>query len=826
MNSIPNAQIELAFNYITYTNKHIFLTGKAGTGKTTFLQRIRNETIKRLAVVAPSGVAAINARGVTIHSLFQLPFGPLVPGQSQNKKNHRRFTGKKISLLKSLDLLVIDEISMVRADVMDAIDNVLRQYRDYNLPFGGIQLLMIGDLHQLPPVVKPNEWELLKEHYKTPYFFESLALQNTEVISIELLHIYRQSDRTFIELLDRVRNNTIDEDILKTLNSRYQDNFNPSDDEGYITLTSHNAAAQRINAEKLSHTPGKIRHFQATIEGDFPPHIYPAEEKFEIKVGAQVMFIKNDLSPEKQYYNGKIGKVSKIAKEAIFVLCPGENDTIEVKPVEWKNTRYSLDDQTKEVMEEEIGTFTQHPLKLAWAITIHKSQGLTFEKVIIDAESSFAHGQVYVALSRCKSFEGIVLRSKIGMNSIRTDAVVQGYSQNSKLNQPGMQHLQEAKREYQGSQLRDLFSFNTLKHRFEQLRRAIIEGENSLQGGIKSEMSEWNKIAINTITSIAEKFIPQLDQYFSQVEMPEENEDLKVRLRKASPYFTSKINEVLNGVKELQILSDNKAVKKNVNGRIDNLKKELAIKAACFTSCQDGFSSQTYTKAKVDADIDHKKTPTPATPKRTRVPKDIEHTKLYEKLAAWREILADEQGVELYLIVPTSTLIEIAEVLPTKEESFKKIRGIGKQRVINFGTDIISIVQEYCNENQVEPDQMHLATGKVRKPVDPNKPDTKAISLDLFKKNRSIDKIASERGLARSTIEGHLSHYIGIGELDINLVMKKSKINVGMEYFKKENTGTLTEAKNSLGEGYSYGELKMILAHLRSLENNEEDQVR
>jgi len=565
MNTPDNPQIELAFNYVCYTNKHIFLTGKAGTGKTTFLQRIRREANKRLAVVAPTGVAAINAQGVTIHSLFQLPFGPIVPGQASDEMKKKRFSAKKIKLIKSLDLLVIDEISMVRADVLDAIDAVLRRYRDRFKIFGGVQLLMIGDLHQLPPVVKPQEWELLRPHYDTAYFFGSQALKQTDAVTIELQHIYRQSDTTFIDLLNQVRGNNMTDEVLEKLNSRYQQSFQPADDEGYITLTSHNASAQKINAEKLKSIEGKSHSFKAAIKDNFPAHAYPTEVDLEFKVGAQVMFVKNDISHEKLFYNGKIGRITKIDFDEIYVRCPGDNFDITVLRVEWKNMKYSINEKTKEVTEETLGTFTQHPLKLAWAITIHKSQGLTFEKVIIDAEAAFAHGQVYVALSRCKSFEGIVLRSKIASTSVKTDAIVRNYTETSQKNQPGPIQLKQAKKEYQQELLRDLFNFKKLKNCFDQFRRVILENESALQGSMEAESAIVQKQARDQVLPYGGKFIRQLEAYFQQDDLPQYNEALIERLRQACDYFLPKIqDDLLPAVNAMQILTDNKAIEKKV----------------------------------------------------------------------------------------------------------------------------------------------------------------------------------------------------------------------------------------------------------------------
>ena len=521
-----NPQLELAFDYVRNTHKNIFLTGKAGTGKTTFLHQVKQESTKRMVVVAPTGVAAINAGGMTIHSFFQLPFGPFLPGNPQDATRQRRFSGEKIRLIQSLDLLVIDEISMVRADVLDGIDEVLRRFRDHYKPFGGVQLLMIGDLHQLPPVVKDEEWQLLREHYQTAYFFGSHALRKTDPVSIELKHIYRQSDATFIDLLNKVRDNKMDDAVLATLNSRYVAHFQPTAEQPYITLTAHNASAQQINGEKLAVIDQPLQTFKAVVQDDFPAYAFPADELLECKKDAQVMFVKNDMAREKRYYNGKIGKITGFREGIICVRCPGDVEDIEVMPAEWTNVKYTLNEQTKEVGEELLGTFTQYPLKLAWAITIHKSQGLTFERAIIDAQAAFAHGQVYVALSRCKSFEGIVLRSKIIPASVRTDSVVKDYTEEAEKNTPDEQHLIRSKAEFQQSLILELFDFGRLRRLFTQLNRVFLEHENTLHQDAGQLLKTLETLAIDQVFTPAKRFEPQIRQYFAQDTLPEANQDL------------------------------------------------------------------------------------------------------------------------------------------------------------------------------------------------------------------------------------------------------------------------------------------------------------
>ncbi|MDR1951473.1 MAG: AAA family ATPase, partial [Bacteroidales bacterium] len=422
-----NPELQLANDFVSFTSKNIFLTGRAGTGKTTFLHQLKTHSPKRMIVVAPTGVAAINAGGVTIHSFFQLPLSPFLPTHPPEDFN-KMFRKEKISIIKSLDLLVIDEISMVRADVLDAVDAVLRRFRRSSKPFGGVQLLMIGDLQQLPPVVKDEEWNILKTVYQTPYFFGSQALNKTDYVTIELKQIFRQSDEEFIEILNRVRNNQLDSESLQMLNLRYIPNFQENSDERIIQLTTHRYQAQEINQQKLDAITEQEYSFEALVYDDFPEWSYPVEKDLKLKLGAQVMFAKTVAEHSKQFYNGKIGEIINICENRIVVKCPGDDFEITVPRVEWKTIRYEIDDETKAIREHVIGTFVQYPLRLAWAMTIHKSQGLTFDKVAIDARAAFAHGQVYVALSRCKTLEGLVLTSKIDANCLHNDQQIRQYT--------------------------------------------------------------------------------------------------------------------------------------------------------------------------------------------------------------------------------------------------------------------------------------------------------------------------------------------------------------------------------------------------------------
>lgn len=471
---MENKELRNAWEFAEHTGISIFLTGKAGTGKTTFLKALKEHSSKRIIVVAPTGVAAINAGGVTIHSFFQLPLSPYVPGTTF--KDRYDFGKEKRRIIRTLDMLVIDEISMVRSDLLDAIDNVLRRYRDPTLPFGGVQLLMIGDLHQLTPVVTPRDEELLRPYYDTPYFFGSHALQQTSYVTIQLTHVYRQQDQVFIDILNHVRDGVPTAEDLVRLNARCKPMFIPKPEEGYIRLTTHNRMADSYNDNELHKLPGKRYVFKAEIEKEFPESSYPADVNLELKQGAQVMFIKNDPSPSHLYYNGRIGHVVGFEEGKIVVKCPGDDYTISVEPAEWENTRYAINEETKVIEPQVLGVFRQYPLRLAWAITIHKSQGLTFEHAIINASASFASGQVYVALSRCKSLEGLVLASQIQPRNIIGDARVNDYIARQQTEaEKSIEALPALKEEYYRTQLYDLFNFMPLFAAEQQLHRLLLE---------------------------------------------------------------------------------------------------------------------------------------------------------------------------------------------------------------------------------------------------------------------------------------------------------------------------------------------------------------
>ncbi|MBA4409814.1 MAG: helix-turn-helix domain-containing protein [Bacteroidota bacterium] len=812
-----NPQLELAFNFLQYTNQNIFLTGKAGTGKTTFLKNLKKQSPKRMVVVAPTGVAAINAGGVTIHSFFQISFGPQIPQNPDQPRPEpvlaagiKRFSREKINIMRSLDLLVIDEISMVRADLLDEIDSVLRRYKNRYKPFGGVQLLMIGDLQQLAPVVKDEDWTILKAYYDTCFFFSSHALKRSKFIGIELNHIFRQSDQHFIDLLNKVRENRMDSATLQELNQRYIPGFNPEEKEGYITLTTHNYQSQQINDSKLGKLKTKSYKFTAEVQGEFPEYSYPTDPELELKVGAQVMFVKNDLSAEKRFYNGKIGKIINIIDDEIEVRCPDDSESIDVEKVEWQNAKYSLNETTQEIQEDVIGTFTQFPLKLAWAITIHKSQGLTFEKAIIDARASFAHGQVYVALSRCKTLEGLVLSSPIADFSVKNDTTVIQFTDDVERNQPGQAELEQSRKEYVQQLLAELFDFMPMQRQVHYLQKLWEEHSAHLLGTLKAQLQGMTQPLQTEMIEVADKFGNQIRQMISAGTNAEENEQLQGRVKKASEYFSGKLFSIIEQpFSSATFDTDNKAIRKSFNEAADKLRKEIQTKKVCLNLCKNGFNIKTYLETKSKSAIEIPESskngqPTASTSSFTM------HPEFYTKLKKWRDGKANMLNVEISRILPQKTLLEIVQMLPASRAGLKSVKGMGGTRLQQFGKEIIEQVIAYRKGKG-----MDLPVG-AEKEAEKAGMDTKQISYELFKNGRSISEIAVERNFAASTIEGHLAHFVGLGELEISRFVEPARIKTIVAYIEKSRTKQINEIRSAIGENYSYSEIRFVIKYLEA----------
>lgn len=591
-----NKELNLAWQLVQNTGCNVFLTGKAGTGKTTFLREFYAKTHKRAVILAPTGIAAINANGSTLHSFFQLPFGPYIPGtQIRQGERNFRFSERKRKLIRSLDLVIIDEISMVRADLLDSVDAALRRFRDPQRPFGGVQLLLIGDLQQLAPVVKPEEWAMLESYYDTPYFFSSLALKKAGYVAVELNKVYRQSEETFINLLNKVRNNEADATVLQQLNARFVPNFVPKPEEGYIRLTTHNRQADKINVEEMGRLDSEPHTYKAEIWSDFPELSYPTAECLTLKVGAQVMFVKNDSSLQKRYFNGMIGTVTSMSENSLQVLPQGATESICVTPEQWEHNQYTMNEATKEIEEVLLGTFTQMPLKPAWAITVHKSQGLTFERAIIDVQYSFSHGQTYVALSRCRSLEGIVLSAPIPPYAIINDRQVVDFTRSIPEQVPSDDHVQELKRDYYLALVAEVFTFHPLRAALSAYIRHLEEFMLKL---CSEAVAAWKKAQAEfekQVYEVSGSFGVQYRRIITADYDYATNEMLQERCKKGAEWFGKRLGEVLVTFNSAKVATKNKAVAEREQKLREELKEQLKLKMLLLADVEkNGFDPERY----------------------------------------------------------------------------------------------------------------------------------------------------------------------------------------------------------------------------------------
>jgi len=805
-----NPELQLAWDFVEKTDRNIFLTGKAGTGKTTFLHKLKLESSKRLVVVAPTGVAAINAKGVTIHSFFQMPFGPILPGTSNanTSKFQHKFSKIKINIIKSLDLLIIDEISMVRADLLDGIDQVLRRYKNRNKVFGGVQVLMLGDLQQLAPVVKDHEWEMLKPYYKTPFFFSSQTFLNSKTISVELKHVYRQDNQKFIEILNEIRNNKLSEKSALELNKRYLPDFVAKKEDGYITLTTHNHSANTMNKIELNKLKGNSQKYTAKIEGKFQEHSYPTHEVLELKKGAQVMFIKNDSSPEKRYYNGKIGKIVSLNKSEVRIICPNDDEEIITTPETWENINYNLNTETKEISENIIGSFVQMPLRLAWAITIHKSQGLTFEKAIIDAKSSFAHGQTYVALSRCKTLEGLVLMNPINENSIITDNRVITFNENVSKNQPENAVLNESKKMFQLNLIEDLLDFYHFLYPINRLIDIYYANKNSFVGTIIQPLETLKQEGIQAVLKIKTSFSNQLNSLAEGVVSIEKDTVIQERIKKAIDYFSKHITEkVKTPFDQITFSTEDKSLQKEFEKHLTKIEEYIAIKQFCLNGLAV-FSTEKYLDLRAKAVLQQEEKPK----KKLTYKTTTTHQGLFEKLRALRTIIAEAEDVAHYQIFTQRSLYEMCEKFPLNKKQLKTINGMGKVRVEKYGTEILEIINEYADENNIEIKEIIIKETK------PRQGNTKLVSLKMYKDGMSISEIATNREMVSGTIEGHLVSFIDAGEVDIyDIISEEKYLELEKEIPKLKFEGLL-ELKTQLDDKFTYSEIRLVLNQLKKEE--------
>lgn len=809
-----NDVFDLAFRFVTETAENIFLTGKAGTGKTTFLKYLKAHTTKNIVVAAPTGVAAINAGGVTLHSLLQLPFQPYLPtGPSRHELVSKVHFGKnKIELLRKMDLLVIDEISMVRCDVMDAIDALLKHVRGNHLAFGGVQVLFIGDLHQLSPVAQNHEWKILSEYYSSPYFFDSIVVKENTPLLIELTKIYRQKEASFVDLLNKVRNNVMTPDDFRSLHGRLFPGFRPEKEEGYITLTTHNNQSELINRVQLQRLPTESFTYNAIIEKDFPEQFYPADAELILKEGAQVMFLKNDNSGEKRYFNGKIGIIKTLEEKSVIVECDG--DPIKVGPETWENSRYTLNRADGKLEQEVLGTFTQYPLRLAWAITIHKSQGLTFEKVMIDAAAAFSSGQVYVALSRCTSLEGIVLLSKIPSSAIYNDVTVLNVQKKLVHKGPLEDRFTTARLIFTQDVLEQLFAFKQISEAAHTLYNVISAHRTRLNAGI----DDWIKNLVQRINEdhkVGMKFVSTLSALLKEEPIIEKNNALKQRVSDAANHFLPKFSSYLDSIEHHPLLCEHVDASSALNESLAGLFLKLHACLHELQYCHAKFSLSGYLRNRLQYLRPRIQLNCYAIGKQDTTNGE-ENAELFQMLRKWRDRICAETGMAIYLIAGQNTLKEIAQLLPQNAVDLLKITGFGKAKVDRYGDEIIEMVGQYCTRYGLET-KMHLKTASKReRKAKPARSvgDSRKRTFDLYKQGFSIEAIAKERNFAVTTIEEHLTHFIQSGDLELKLFVDEERAQKIRE---ATNVHGITSAKTifqNLPEGFTYGEIKMVLAFM------------
>ena len=707
-----NLQLELARRYVEQTGASLFLTGKAGTGKTTFLREIDRTTTKRHVVVAPTGVAAINAGGVTIHSFFQLPFDPYLPDvkelvtEYQMPDRYKSLSKNKLNIIRTLELLIIDEISMVRADLLDAIDMTLRRARRSSRPFGGVQLLMIGDVHQLSPVVTETERPFMEKVYPTPYFFASKALQQMSYVTIELTTVYRQQDKAFVDLLNHVRDNRLDAGTLSKLNDRVESGKRKVESEATqaITLTTHNRQADAINRRHMEALTGERRLFKARTTGNYPEKSLPCDQSLEVKVGERVMFVKNDTSGAKRYYNGMLGTVTGFI-EGERLKVNGENadaglsplievinddgDTIAVGRETWESLKYSLDEKTNEITQEVEGTFSQYPLQAAWAVTIHKAQGLTFDRVVIDAADAFAFGQVYVALSRCRTLEGLTLSTPLSAGVAFDDAAVHRFVDS----QPTFEQTADAasryEQQYRIEKLMELFSIDL--HDAERLQERYDKLKNLYPDHVERLRQLTHSLA--DLQGVSERFRVQL----MQLDEAAQNE----RALKGAAYYRSQLQAARHAYDALlDVEIDNKEVAKGVREAGEQLTESLGLKLACLEAVEKhGYSVATVQKAKAEYLIEETKEK-----RKGKKRKEAQETQacpdLVELLRRWRAAKAKEENVKAFHVLQQKALLAIAAAKPRDPKELASLYGIGDKTVEKYGKELLDLVADFRESGQ------------------------------------------------------------------------------------------------------------------------------
>lgn len=685
---------DFAKDIILNTDTTLFVTGRAGTGKTTLLRYVAESSQKNTVVVAPTGIAAINAGGVTIHSFFKLPFAPFIPSVIEAKK---LIAGQKMraefrSVIRSVDMIIIDEVSMLRADILDAIDVVLRHYRNSKFPFGGVQMVFFGDMYQLPPVCVNDEWFILKDYYSTPYFFSAKVFEKQEIVCLELDKIFRQRDADFVEILNQVRNNNLSKENFNRLNDRYTPDFDLENNQDFVVLTTHNAVSDDINESRLIDIDSKTFIFDAAIKGDFPEYLYPVEKQIVLKKGARVMFTANDhINPERLYYNGKMGTVVELEDNNVYVTCDGEDDPIQVNYETWENNTFSYNRKENSVDVKTIGTFTQLPLRLAWAITIHKSQGLTFQKVAIDAANSFTSGQVYVALSRCTSLDGIVLLSPINSNSIMVDSRIQRFSKNNFNEDLLPDFVNRKKRDTLCNMLIKLFSFNLLEVAVLDLKGYVTE--------FRADFSDYTPEMVENILSIVQdlsgvgtRFAVQLRKITNANDFPL----LNSRVNDAKKYFLQRL-ETLEKAMDITKVSTKKKERANKFSKfLNEVNKNLQETLFFLKNLDDNISVEQFYMLRHEFVVEKVNYNVYEEEKEDANEQTVDSeliAVIYSKLMAWRNNLAKELDIPSYLIFKKDTIMEMAQKMPDTKDKLLKINGVGKVKAGKYGQECIDIIK-------------------------------------------------------------------------------------------------------------------------------------
>lgn len=812
-----NERLQLAFDYLYNTGRNVFLTGKAGTGKTTFLRHLKESSPKRMIVTSPTGVAAINAGGVTLHSFFQLPLGPQTPDSPREQRN--AMSAQKIQIIKSLELLVIDEISMVRADLLDSVDVVLRRYRRNNKPFGGVQLLLIGDMQQLSPVVRPEDEEILRPYYSSFYFFGSLAWQKTSYVCIELNEVFRQTDQNFVSLLNNIREGRVDSDTINKLNSRYISGYQPPKGEDIVTLVTTNRQADNINHQHMLALNTEQRVYDAEIKGDFPESSYPIDKSLILKVDTVVMFLKNDTSQDKLFYNGKIGRVTSFDDEAVYVRCNGETSEIRVTPMTWENTKYEVNPKTKEITESVVGSFKQVPLRTAWAVTIHKSQGLTFDKLMIDAANSFAHGQVYVALSRCRTLEGLVLLRPLSQGDIISDPQVRSFAQLVEQLTPNSIILGDDKRQYFFDIVADLFDFNTLYVDIQQMQRLLAMYSSSLVGTIKNFDGVDSKI-FSDLMVVSDKFMQYVRSAYASSPDLEKESTLIQRIQNGCEYYVEKLNLIVeNAVKSFTFDCDDKAKKSKITEMYKTLSYDYDFKKNLLVSLKDNFTVSNYQHNKAHISLDLLSTETSSKSGLTRVSANIssvtskyisKNPELYSMLNNWRKSAADSNNVEPADIVSTRTLVNISNDIPSDVKALSAVKGMGG-KAKKFSADILRIIFKYLGNKGT----LFADYNEKIKQAEFKSMSTAEQTFAMLNLGKTPEQISTERRLTLATILGHLAKFVASGEIPADKVLPHDVIE-NIKIFMLENPG-LTDKQ--IIEKYngrcSYGELSIVKASMQ-----------